>query len=78
MDAEPSVQRYQNERLSGQPERMWYETISDNRGVRQGCILGAGPGKLETHLLQQNPNLRLTIYDIAEDTLRRPVENLPE
>lgn len=78
MDAEPSVQRYQNERLSGQPERMWYETISDNRGVRQGCILGAGPGKLETHLLQQNPNLRLTIYDIAEDTLRRLVENLPE
>jgi len=77
MDAEPSVQRYQNERLSGQPEREWYETISDHGDARQGCILGAGPGKLEAHLLQRNPNLQLTVYDIAEDTLRRLVEKLP-
>lgn len=78
IDARPSMQRYLNERLSGHADRKWYETISDQTEVRHGCILGAGPGKLEASLLQRHTDLQLTIYDIAEDALHRLVESLPD
>jgi len=70
-EAMPAVQSYVNRRLSGDPEKKWYEVIGDGREFREGCVLGAGPGDLERHLLQRHEGLRLTVYDIAVETLER-------
>lgn len=67
----PAVQRYRNERYTGDPEKLWYETIGDEGEFTNGCVFGAGPGKLEEHLLGRHPRLRLTIFDISSDALSR-------
>ncbi len=68
--------RYVNKRLTGDPEREWFETISDFGGFERGCVLGAGPGAVEEHLLRKHSELRLTIFDIAGDALNRIRERL--
>ena len=67
----PRVQRYQNERLTGDPDRQWFETISDYGQFRRGCVLGAGPGEIESHLFRGNEELQLSIYDISGESLAR-------
>jgi SAM-dependent methyltransferase len=74
----PSMQRYVNERLTGDPARQWYETISDYGDAEHGCVLGAGPGKVETHLLRRHPRLHLTVHDVAAEALDRFQKRLPE
>ena len=72
----PAVQRYLNERMTGDPERRWYETISDHGDFRSGCVLGAGPGHVEELLLQRHEQLRLTVLDISTDALSRLQDRL--
>lgn len=67
----PAAQRYLNERMTGDPDREWFQTISDHGPFRNGCILGASNGHVETELLSKNPDLHLTIYDISADALAR-------
>lgn len=67
----PMVQRYYNERLTGQSDRQWFEMISDYGEFRRGCVLGAGPGKIESYLLGRHRQLHLTFYDISGQTLAR-------
>jgi SAM-dependent methyltransferase len=72
----PRIRLYENERLTGDPERQWFEVISEYGPFTSGCILGAGPGEVETELLRRNPELRLTVYDISGDSLKRLEDSL--
>ena len=74
----PAVQRYLNERLTGDPERMWYQTIGDEGEFTNGCVFGAGPGQAEEDLLKQHPQLHLTIFDISGEALSRLQNRLDE
>ena len=67
----PAVQRYRNERYTGDPEKLWYQTIGDEGEFTNGCVFGAGPGKVEEELLGRHPRLHLTIFDISGDALSR-------
>ncbi len=70
------LQQYQNERLTGDPSRLWYETISDYGEFARGCVIGAGPGIVERHLLAKHPRLHLTVYDISRASLARLDESV--
>lgn len=67
----PALQSYLNERMTGDPNREWFETIADYGEFQHGCVLGAGPGFVETHLLAKHPQLRLMIHDISRGALQR-------
>lgn len=67
----PMVQRYFNERLTGRGDRQWFEVISDYGEFRRGCVLGAGPGDVESYLLSRHNQLKLTLYDISGQALAR-------
>ena len=67
----PAIQRYLNERLTGDPEKLWYQTIGDEGEFTSGCVFGAGPGQVEEHLLERHPQLHLTIFDISSEALAR-------
>ncbi|MEX0786706.1 MAG: methyltransferase [Dehalococcoidia bacterium] len=72
----PAVQAYLNERMTGDPQRRWFEVISDYGNFQRGCMLGAGPGHVEEHLLDRHPGLTLTIMDISGGALERLQERL--
>ena len=74
----PAVQRYLNERLTGDPEKLWYQTIGDEGEFTSGCVFGAGPGQVEEHLLERHPQLHLTIFDISSEALSRLQKRLDE
>jgi SAM-dependent methyltransferase len=67
----PAVQAYLNERTTGRADRRWFETIGDYGSFRRGCVLGAGPGHVESHLLSQHEQLHLTVCDISPGALER-------
>ena len=73
-----SIQRYLNERLTGDPDKLLYQTIGDEGECANGCVFGAGPGQVEEHLLKRHPQLRLTIFDISGDALSRLQKRLDE
>ena len=72
----PAIQRYRNERYTGDPEKLWYQTIGDEGEFTNGCVFGAGPGKVEEYLLGRHPKLRLTIFDLSSDALSRLQQRL--
>lgn len=67
----PRIRQYENARLTGDSDRQWFEVISDYDPFRSACILGAGPGDVESELLRRNPELHLSIYDISGESLQR-------
>ena len=67
----PAIQRYLNERLTGRSDRQWFEVTSDHGEFRRGCVLGAGPGHVESYLLGRHRELNLTVYDISGGALAR-------
>jgi SAM-dependent methyltransferase len=69
--SEEWLQRYHNERFTGDPRREWFETIDDFGDFKRGCVLGAGPGRTEAYLLEHHEGLHLTVYDIAGEALGR-------
>ena len=60
---------YRNERFTGDRAVAWFETIPMYGTFRRGCALGTGGLKETARILEQNPNLHLTIYDISEESL---------
>jgi SAM-dependent methyltransferase len=64
-------QEYQNQRLTGDANKNWYQTIVDYGPFKRGCSLGAGPGHVERELLGAMPDLHLTVHDISHDSLAR-------
>ena len=67
----PRVLQYQNERLTGDHNRQWFEVIGEYGEYKRGCVLGAGPGDVESILLDQHDQLHLTVYDISREALAR-------
>ena len=60
---------YLNEICTGDKDLFWYETIPNYGSFERGCALGAGGTMQRTRILQQNPKLHLTIYDISKESL---------
>jgi SAM-dependent methyltransferase len=77
-DAPFGFQEYQNERLTGDRDRRWYQTIADFGEFKKGCVLGAGPGMVESELLSKMPDLQLEVHDISSDSLVRLDARLEE
>ncbi len=73
---EGPVDRYHNQRFSGDPTVPWYETIARRRAFRRGAILGTSSLVLESRILEDNPTLHVTFFDISEGALERRQELL--
>jgi SAM-dependent methyltransferase len=67
----PLFDEYFNERFAGKRSVAWFETIPAYGTFRRGCALGAGGLKHETRILEQNPSLHLTVYDISRESLAK-------
>lgn len=65
----PATDAYWNERFTGDPRTAWYDTIASYGRFQRGCSLGTGGLKQNGSLLEGNPGLHLTIYDISEESL---------
>lgn len=65
----PETDSYRNLALTGDPDVAWFETIPSYGKFLRGCALGAGGLEQRTSLLEQNPELHLTIYDISSESL---------
>jgi SAM-dependent methyltransferase len=74
----PEIQAYMNERFTGRQDVAWYEAISEYGPFRRACMLGAGPGTVETDLLKRNAELTLIALDISSDALGRLHAKLEE
>jgi SAM-dependent methyltransferase len=72
----PSVMQYMNRRLTGDPDKDWYETIPDYGNFKKACIIGAEPGHIESFLLERLPDAHLSFYDISGESLARLRERL--
>jgi len=72
----PVVQAYLNERMTGDTNKRWFEAVGYEGPYRRGCVLGAGPGEVEEHLLDRSPDLRLTVLDISSQALARQAQRL--
>lgn len=69
--AENAIDRYINERFTGQQRVHWYDTIARRQTFRRGVMLGTTAVKLEAEILRTNPALHLTFIDISDGPLRR-------
>ncbi len=76
MTREGPVDRYINERFTGDRRVRWYDTIARRKTFRRGLMLGTTALKLEAHILKTNPALHMTFVDISDGPLRRRVEVL--
>lgn len=71
---EGPVDRYMNERFTGNAQLGWHETIAGCQQFRRGLMLGTTALKLEARILEMNPALHLTFIDISAGPLRRREE----
>jgi SAM-dependent methyltransferase len=73
---EGPVDRYHNQRFCGDPHIHWYETIAARGRFRRGAILGTSSLVLEARILESNPGLHVTFFDISAGALERRRELL--
>src|SRR5262245_34547512 len=59
MTAEGPIDRYINERFTGDQRVHWYDTIARRKTFRRGLMLGTSELKLERAILESNPALHL-------------------
>lgn len=71
-----SFNRYTNARFTGDASRFWYETISAFGPFRKGLVLGAGGVSQEADILQSNPDVHLTFYDLTPEQTTARQEHL--
>lgn len=67
----PAVGAYLNEQFTGDARTPWYDAIPRYGVFRRGCLLGVGGSRLTAALLERNPLLSLTVYDISGESLVR-------
>jgi SAM-dependent methyltransferase len=72
--SEGPVDRYVNRRFTGDERVHWYETIARHGPFRRGAILGTSSLVLERRILETNPSLQVTFFDIADGALARREE----
>ena len=70
------VDRYVNARFTGDERVPWEETIARYGRFRRGAILGTSSLRLEARILDTNPDLHVTFFDLAAGGLARRAETL--
>lgn len=70
------VDRYFNWRFTDRKGVSWYEAIHQFGPFRSGAVLGTSSLTLEGRILETNPTLHLTIFDISDGPLERRRETL--
>jgi SAM-dependent methyltransferase len=70
------VDRYFNRRFTGDESVHWSETCARHGRFRRGAILGTSSLRLEARILETNPDLRVTFFDLAEGALERRRDDL--
>jgi SAM-dependent methyltransferase len=70
------TERHRNESYTGDPRREWQDTIHDHGHFRTGALLGTSSLGVEGHILETNPDLHLTFFDISPAALARRAEVL--
>jgi SAM-dependent methyltransferase len=66
-----AVDRYTNERFTGDPRVSWEATICRHGRFRRGLVLGTSMLGVEANLLATNPDLAVTFVDLSEGALER-------
>ena len=72
------VERYVNERFTGDSRTPWTATISRWGAFERGLMLGISSPKREMSVLETNPRLRLTLMDISPPAVERRAGMLSE
>jgi SAM-dependent methyltransferase len=70
------VDRYINERFTGDSNLGWHRTIPRHGTFRRGLVLGLSALRLEGEILETNPALHLTFMDLSPGSLARRSEVL--
>jgi SAM-dependent methyltransferase len=65
----PVVDAYINKRFTGDEGIGCFDTIPRYGTFHRGCSFGTGSIKEEARILEQNPTLHLTFYDISAESL---------
>jgi SAM-dependent methyltransferase len=74
--SEGPVDRYTNERFTGDRRVGWHQTIQRHGPFRRGLVLGLSALRLEGEILATNPELHLTFLDLSDGSLARRAEIL--
>jgi SAM-dependent methyltransferase len=65
-----------NRRFTGDERLRWYESIARHGPFRRGAFLGTSSLGTEARILETNPTLHMTFYDLSDGGLERRVEAL--
>src|SRR5262249_29528946 len=76
VQGDSAVDRWTNERFTGDRNVPWQDTIAHYGVFRRGLILGTSAIGLEARILLTNPKLHLTFVDISPGILARRREQL--
>jgi SAM-dependent methyltransferase len=74
--SEGPVDRYTNQRFTGDRSVGWHETIARHGPFRRGLVLGLSALRLEGRILETNPGLHLTFTDLSAGSLARRADIL--
>jgi SAM-dependent methyltransferase len=72
--SEGLVDRYTNERFTGDRKTGWHQTIRRHGVFRRGLVLGLSALRVEGEILATNPALHLTFMDLSPGSLARRQE----
>jgi SAM-dependent methyltransferase len=70
------IERYYNERFTGDSGVPWQDTIARFGTFRRGLVLGTSAMMVEARILQTNPHVDLTFVDISPGAVTRRAEQL--
>lgn len=70
------VDRYVNQRFTGNPTIRWEDRIAALGPFRRGLVLGGGEVESEARILAANPGLHLTFVDVSAGSLARRAADL--
>ncbi len=69
--AQGPLDRYLNQRFTGDERTAWPDTIARHGQFRKGAFLGTSSLTLEARILETNPSLHVTFFDLSEGGLAR-------
>ena len=65
------IARYQNELVTGDPEKPWFRLIENSGGFSRACSLGSGASLVERELMRLGVVDTWELYDLSSRVLRR-------
>jgi SAM-dependent methyltransferase len=78
VQAQGPLDRYLNRRFTGDENVTWPETIRRHGRFLRGAFLGTSSLRLEGRILESNPSLHMTFFDLSEGGLSRRQAQLGE